>query len=198
MKFTSLGLNRNPVQQPESDPYRRCPLPTKCNEIESRSSQTIRIRSYEPSKHDGVSRCVCVSELVMLKNWKSKPYLWNIHRYVNVRKIKCVGCKSNTKLIHGTCISWMYLMHRLAVSRHIDTTYKHFPRHIPVEIPHVMRPAVKPGAAIPEMPCLFVLGIFILSLLQRTVHLLIQFLASSCQLLVLEHQYLIASQHLCW
>ena len=65
-------------------------------------------------------------------------------------------------------------------------------------IPHVMRPAVKPGAAIPEMPCLFVLGIFILSLLQRTVHLLIQFLASSCQLLVLEHQYLIASQHLCW
>ena len=23
-------------------------------------------------------------------------------------------------------------MHRLAVSRHIDTTYKHLPRHIPV------------------------------------------------------------------
>ena len=78
-----------------------------CNEIESRSSQTIRIRSYEPSKHDGVSRCVCVSELVMLKNWKSKPYLWSIHRYVNVRKIKCVSCKSNTQLINGTCISWM-------------------------------------------------------------------------------------------
>ena len=56
---------------------------------------------------------------------------------------------------------------------------------------HVMLPAVRTGTQFPplwpKMPCLFVLGIFILSLLQRTVHLLIQFLASSCQLL-LEHR----------